>query len=67
MAHRDIYRAAEAHTDLDIFTAIEKILEGGCIYGNKSHDAAARILKICRAETRRLVVEYDAAVEETRP
>ncbi len=49
-----------AHTDLTIFHAVTKIMEGGTLYDNKSHKAAAKIITICNHESARHLRVLDA-------
>lgn len=54
--------AAEAHSNLNLFTAVERLLEGGLIYGhgeNSANVTARKILKLCKAETGKQLVAYD--------
>lgn len=54
--------AAKAHTDLNVFAAVVCILEGGNIYLPESKAAAAKIIRLCHAEQRKRLRDYDAAV-----
>lgn len=57
-----IKRAAQAHTDLNVFASIVSILEGGHIYMSESKEVAAKIIRICHAEQQSWLRDYDAAV-----
>ena len=59
-----VEKAAKSHTDLSIFVAIVKILEGGCIYTASGQRMASRIIKLCEAESTRQLRIYDAAMKE---
>lgn len=50
---------AQAHTELNIFSVLTSILDGGHIYTNKSQKAANKIIAICNREQRRLIKIYD--------
>lgn len=58
-----VRRAAEAHSDLNVFAAITTILEGGHIYNSDEVTLRSvdRILKICRDQQQRCLREYDLA------
>jgi hypothetical protein len=58
-----IKKAAQAHTNLNMWAAIQAIIEGGCFYGNRPHKACSRILKIIKAERERELLEYDVETE----
>lgn len=51
--------AAHAHTTLNIFAAIVKILEGGTVYNQSGQRTAARIIAICEQEQQRQLIIYD--------
>jgi hypothetical protein len=55
-----IKEAAEAHTNLNLFAAIQALLENGLVYGGENA-AAAKIIAICRKEQNRQLAIYDAA------
>lgn len=55
--------AMRARSDLNIFAGIVAILEGGTISGGSA--AAAKIIKICKAEQQRQLRIMDRAVAET--
>jgi hypothetical protein len=61
---RPLSRAIAAHTDLVVFATIADTLEGGHLYDPKSNAAAARIIKICRAEAQRHLRVLDQAEAE---
>jgi hypothetical protein len=56
--------AMDAHSDLNIFAAIEAILEGGTIHG--SNATAAKIIGLCRTECQRQLRLMDKAVAATK-
>ncbi|MBI2724623.1 MAG: hypothetical protein HYX42_00070 [Polaromonas sp.] len=60
-----ITRAAEAHTNLNLFGVVQSILEGGHLYGGASGPAAQKIIAICKAEMRKHLIAYDKAVEDS--
>lgn len=53
--------ASKAHTDLNTFGSIITILEGGHLYSGTSHTAADKIIKLCKREMQRLLIEFDEA------
>ncbi len=57
-----IRNAAKALSDLNTFAIVVSILEGGHIHA-PSHAGAARIMKICRAEQQRCLLEYDKQMD----
>jgi hypothetical protein len=64
-----VVKAAQCHTDLNIFAAIVSILEGGVIYTPYARRTSAKIISICQKEQQRLLQNYDAArrlLEATR-
>ena len=54
-----IKAAAEAHTNLNTFAAVASLLEGGHLYGARTHAAASRIIAICKKEQHKWLMEYD--------
>lgn len=56
-----VRRAAAAHTDLNTFHIIIQILEGGTLYLPASHEAAQKIVRMCKTEAQRSLRAYDAA------
>lgn len=59
-------KVAEAHSDLNTFASVVTILEGGHIYMAKSHAAVSQIIKICKAEQGRRLIDYDAAMARVK-
>ncbi len=59
MNNNRLIEATECHTDLNIFAAVQRILEGGCLYTNSGDATAGRIIKLCLAEQQRQVRRYD--------
>jgi hypothetical protein len=53
-------RAVEAHTNLNTFAAVVKLLEDGCLYG--PHAEAAQIIAIAKRAQARLLREYDRSM-----
>jgi hypothetical protein len=53
--------AARAFANLNTWAAIEVLLEGGMLYGTRTHDAASKILKIARKERQKELKIYDRA------
>lgn len=60
MKANHIRDAAVAFSDLNTFATVVSILEGGHLH-SKSYRAAERIIKICKGETAKRLVDYDAA------
>ena len=56
-----IVQAAQAYTDLNIFAAVEALLEGGCVYTTSGQAMADRIIALCKQEQQRQLRAYDAA------
>jgi hypothetical protein len=62
--HDFVRKAAEALSNLNIFAAIETILEGGHVMGGATNGgiaAKAKIIAICKAERRRQIRIFDLA------
>lgn len=53
--------AAEAHSDLSIFSAVIALMESSLVSSN-AFSAEERIVTICKAETAKALARYDAAV-----
>jgi len=60
---KHIVKAAEAHTNLNVWAQVENLLEGGCFYGTRHHEPVARILKIVQEQRVRELHEYDVETE----
>ena len=60
MTDDPVKAAAEAMADLNTFAIVVSILEGGHIRA-PSNDAAARIIKICKTEQQKRLLDYDRA------
>lgn len=58
-----IKAAARAHTDLNVFHAIIKLLEGGLI-SSESYPNADRIITICKKEAAKCLQRYDKALAD---
>lgn len=56
--------ACHGHSDLNVFAAIQAILEGGVIYDTASLKSADRIIAICRREQSRLFQLHERGVEK---
>lgn len=54
-------KAAEAHTNLNIYAAVQALMEGSLIYGGR-HSASLKIIAICKKEQQRELRLYDAAL-----
>lgn len=54
-----------AKSDLNIFAAIDVMLEGGTVCGHNA--TASKIIKLCRAECQRQLRLMDKAVAQTQP
>lgn len=63
MKRDPIKEAMNAQTNLNIFAAVEVLLEGGTIYG-RTPAAAGKIIAICRAEQQRQLRIMDKAVAD---
>lgn len=59
-------KAARAHSDLNTFSTIVTILEGGHIYLNESDVAARTIIKLCQKQAGVCLKIYDQAIKEMR-
>lgn len=55
-----IKEAADAMADLYTFNTIISILEGGNLHA-ASHDAAQKIIRICKNQMQKRLAEFDAA------
>lgn len=55
---------AESHTDLNMFSAIISMLEGGSIYTRSGTVAADKIIALCKAETLKQVRLIDRAIDD---
>lgn len=53
--------AAHAHSDLNLFSIIVSMLEGGHLYCNENAEAAAEIIKICLHQQLICLRIYDKA------
>lgn len=60
MTKQTLREIKSAHTNLNIFSAIQSILEGGHIYGD-TNKAAGRIIQICNKEMQRQLKLMDVA------
>ena len=52
-------KAAEAHTNLNVWGSVIALLEAGLIYGGRD-DAAQEIVKMCKSEQQAELKIYDA-------
>jgi hypothetical protein len=59
---RHIEKAAKALADLNIFAAVMVIMEGS-IVSSDSDGAAAKIIRICKAQQQVCLARYDAAMK----
>ena len=59
-------QAAQAHSNLNIYYAVIRLMEGGLIYGGR-HKTADRIIKLCKEQTARELTLYDAAIGNLKP
>jgi hypothetical protein len=53
--------AAEAHSNLTMFGAIQALAESGCFYGPRPHKALSRIIDICKREAQKELQRHDKA------
>jgi hypothetical protein len=58
--------AAHAHTNLNAFAVVARIMEGGFLYGS-DNKAARKIIAICEAEQRRQLNLFDKAMAKVAP
>jgi hypothetical protein len=65
-ANDHVKKAAQAHTNLNMWAAIQAIIDGGCFCGTRPHKACSRILRIIKAERERELMEYDVETEMVR-
>jgi hypothetical protein len=56
--------AMDAQSDLNIFAAVQAILEGGTIHG--SNATARKIIALCKSECQRQLRLMDKAVAATK-
>lgn len=49
------------HSDLNIFAAIQAILEGGVLYTRPGQRMAERVIKLCKQEQQAQLRAYDKA------
>jgi hypothetical protein len=56
--------ACHGHSDLNVFAAIQAILEGGVIYNTASLRASDQIIAICKREQSRLFKLHERGVEK---
>ena len=56
-----VYRAAEAHTNINTWAAVVTLLEGGHLYSGRGHIAAQRVIKIANAEQQKELAIFDKA------
>jgi hypothetical protein len=62
---KDISQAVKIFANFSLFANIEAQLEGGCLYrGADSQEVANKIIRLCKAEQRRLLAEYDAILDK---
>ena len=47
--------------DLNVFAAIARVLEGGCIYTSSGHRMAEKIVRMCIDEQNRQLIDHDRA------
>lgn len=59
--------AAEARCNLHAFAAVVTLLEGGHVTGHRAGEAAAKIIKLAKAEQQRQLAEYDKALGRKDP
>lgn len=60
---KSIKEAADAHSDLNIFAAVEALMESSLV-SSACFPTEARIVKICQAEIQKCLSRYDRAVEK---
>lgn len=53
--------AAEAHTNLTVFHAVIRLLEGGTLYGARPQRPAQQIIKLCQRAAQSELAAYDRA------
>jgi hypothetical protein len=56
-------KAVKYYSDLNIFAAINTILECGCLYTASGKCLAMKIGKLCQAEQQKQLRAYDAAID----
>jgi hypothetical protein len=55
--------AAEAHTNLNTWGAVQTILESGLLYGKtRKHAAARRVIATAKTEQQKWLCVYDSAL-----
>lgn len=64
-AHDDaVVMAAQHHSDLNIFSAVKAMLEGGTIYTQAGYVGARRVGRLCDKELQKQLKLYDAALRK---
>lgn len=56
-------KAAQAHSNLNIYYAVIRLLEGGLLYDDR-HETATRIISLCKQQAAEELVIYDTAMEK---
>ena len=56
-----VIAASEAHCDLNIFAAVQALMENSLVTA-RSYTTEQRIIKICREEQQRCLRRYDRAI-----
>lgn len=55
-------KAAQAHSNLNIYYAVIGLMEGGLLYDGR-HETATRIISLCKQQAAEELAIYDAAME----
>jgi len=61
-AGNEMVKAAQAHADMNLFEAIDVLLEGGLVSA-ECYAATEKIRKICADEKARCLRRYDRAIK----
>ena len=64
MVDQSITEAMYAHSHLNLYGAIQGMLESGCLYGSDNGSAkqtAQKIIDLCKAEQQRQLTKMDKA------
>lgn len=59
-------KAAQAHSNLNIYHAVIALMEGGLLYDGR-HKTADKIVALCKQQASKELQIYDAAIGKLKP
>jgi hypothetical protein len=58
-----VEKAAQAYSNLTVWTAVQALMENSLLYGNHCYGAESKIIAIAKREQMKELKRYDKAIE----